>query len=57
MSFFLSLDDVDFCLDQGFGDQGGEVGHDLFDPLLFRRVENRIGKAQQWIEIDMRLTI
>ena len=25
------LDDLDFWGDEGFGDQGGEVGHDLFD--------------------------
>lgn len=31
MSFFLSLDDVDFCFDQGFWDESGEVGHYFFD--------------------------
>ena len=29
--FALCLDDLDFWGDEGFGDQGGEVGHDLFD--------------------------
>lgn len=52
-----SLDDLDFWGDEGFGEQGREVGHDLFERLLFRRVEHNIGKAHQFIEIDTRLTI
>ncbi len=55
--FTLRLDDINVCFDQGFGEQGREVGHDLFERLLFRRVEHNIGKAHQFIEIDTRLTI